>query len=133
MDTSQRSHLGLRKAEFKPTFSGDIETQRKMSIVKSQLSKEFGPRLLVEKDYTGREIIHRVKMSDTCHTNSTIRRRENSPDKLSNERIKAEHANTKVNLMRNLIRHKTSVDDDTILLINASEVLTRDGIHGKIS
>jgi len=39
----------------------------------------------------------------------------------------------KINLMRNLVKNKAPIDQDTILLINATEVLTRDGIHGKIA
>ena len=39
----------------------------------------------------------------------------------------------KINLMRDLVQGKAEVDQDTIMLINATEVLTRDGIHGKIA
>jgi len=36
-------------------------------------------------------------------------------------------------LIKTLTQGKVNVDDNTILLINESEVLSRDGIHGKIS
>jgi hypothetical protein len=35
--------------------------------------------------------------------------------------------------MRTLTNGETQIDEDTILLINAAEVLTRDGIHGHIA
>lgn len=36
-------------------------------------------------------------------------------------------------LMSTLINNKTEVNEDTLLLINASEVLTKEGIHGVIA
>jgi F420-0:gamma-glutamyl ligase-like protein len=39
----------------------------------------------------------------------------------------------KLNLMRKITKGAVNVDDDSILLINATEVLTKDGIHGIIA
>jgi hypothetical protein len=36
-------------------------------------------------------------------------------------------------LIKTLTKNQVTVTDDTILLINAAEVLARDGIHGKIA
>jgi len=35
--------------------------------------------------------------------------------------------------MRTLVNYQAEIDNNTIMLINSTEVLTRDGIHGNIA
>lgn len=71
-------------------------------MVKSQLQREFGSNLVVEKEIRSMsKIKHRV-------------------------REWGENSNGKVEMMRTLAGNVA--DYDTVMLINQSEVLTRDGI-----
>jgi hypothetical protein len=40
---------------------------------------------------------------------------------------------SKINLMKSLTKSRASVDQDSVMLINASEILTKTGIHGQIA
>lgn len=95
--------------------------------------------MLVEKDY-----LESQEQEDQMNSNANlgserrasvvVKDHDSTPDRRTSlDYVREQKANMKIKLMSQLVNHKTQVDDDTILLINASEVLTRDGIQGKIA
>lgn len=127
---------------------------QRLDQIKVHLQENFGANLLVEKEFpagspgsltnfpnrgqshelvrsTSRRKSHHKKHEHDLHKDHL--RKSRSPKVKTENEEKVKSSSPARQLIQALTAYKAPVTDDTILLINAAEVLARDGIHGKIA
>ena len=72
-------------------------------------------------------------MLSTKPTSKVLQNLWHNYSRKQQEQMSSDPSLKKINLMRKIVKGKVDVEDDSILLINATEVLTKEGIHGMIA